>query len=162
VPFRDETFGRALAKTPLSRGDHGAGRREDCPNLLQIGSTNGMASFPPNGRRIRRERATIAAMIRIYCRKNHAGGKGVCEDCQALLDYAMCRLDRCVFGEEKPTCAQCPVHCYKPAMRERVREVMRFSGPWMILYHPILTLFHFWDGRKKAPQDHPLVRKLSR
>jgi len=100
-------------------------------------------------------------MIRIYCRKHHAGSKDLCDDCRSLLDYAFCRLDRCVFGEDKPTCASCPVHCYKPAMRERVREVMRFSSPWMMLYHPILTVFHFWDGRRQPPQDHPLIRKLS-
>lgn len=128
---------------------------------LQMGLTDGMTSSSSNSRRIRRERATITAMIRIYCRKNHASAQNLCEDCQALLDYALCRLDRCVFGEEKPTCAHCPIHCYKPAMREQVRSVMRFSGPWMMLYHPILTIFHYWDGRKKGPQDHPLVRKLS-
>ncbi|MGQ9913037.1 MAG: nitrous oxide-stimulated promoter family protein [Thermogutta sp.] len=126
-----------------------------------MGLTDGMAYFPLNGRRIRRERATISAMIRIYCQKNHASAKNLCEDCQALLDYSLCRLDRCIFGEEKPTCVHCPVHCYKPAMRERVRAVMRFSGPWMMFYHPILTVLHFWDGRKKAPGDHPLARKLS-
>ena len=35
-----------------------------------------------------------------------------------LYAYAVKRLDRCVFGAEKPACKQCPVHCYQPAKRE--------------------------------------------
>jgi hypothetical protein len=37
-------------------------------------------------------------------------------------------------------------------MRERVRQVMRYSGPKMLLRHPIRALLHLlWDGRKQAP-----------
>ncbi len=84
-------------------------------------------------------------MVRVYCRAHH-GGEQTCEDCTALLRYAHFRLERCPFGEGKPTCAQCPVHCYKPEPREKVRQVMRFSGPRMLWRHPILTLLHFWDA----------------
>jgi hypothetical protein len=36
-------------------------------------------------------------------------------------------------------------------MRERIREVMRYAGPRMPLRHPILSIFHFIDGKRPAP-----------
>ena len=78
--------------------------------------------------RMARERRTIAAMIRIYCRRHHGSGGELCDQCDALLDYALCRLDRCPYGQDKPTCATCPVHCYASQLRERIRAVMRFAG----------------------------------
>ncbi len=106
--------------------------------------------------RLKRERTTIAAMIAIHCRARH-GGREICPDCRALLEYATDRLVCCPFGAEKPTCLNCPVHCYRPAMRERVRAVMRHAGPRMLWRHPILTLLHlYWDSRRPAP---PLPRR---
>ena len=101
--------------------------------------------------RISRERRTIAAMIRIYCRDRHAQAVGLCADCEALRLYAEQRLDRCVFGVEKPTCANCPVHCYKRDRREQIRVVMRYAGPKMLLKHPVLAIWHLLDGKHKAP-----------
>ncbi|MGC8879687.1 MAG: nitrous oxide-stimulated promoter family protein [Anaerolineae bacterium] len=101
--------------------------------------------------RIEREKKTIAAMIRIYCRDQHGGHKALCASCQALLQYALQRLDKCPFGAEKPTCARCPVHCYKPSMREEIRRVMRYAGPRMLYTHPILAIRHLWDERRKPP-----------
>ena len=69
----------------------------------------------------------------------------LCPQCQALLDYALQRLERCRFGEDKPSCTRCPVHCYKPAMREQIRQVMRYSGPRMLLHNPIMAIRHLWD-----------------
>lgn len=100
-------------------------------------------------KRLARERKTVEAMIRIYCRGQHDTRGGLCADCQELLAYAEERLARCRFGADKPTCANCPVHCYKPALRERIRAVMRYAGPRMAYRHPILTLYHFLDGRRK-------------
>jgi hypothetical protein len=99
--------------------------------------------------RIARERRTIDAMFRIYCRAHHAGGRELCGACGELREYAHCRLDRCPFGADKTTCANCPIHCYKPAMRERVKEVMRFAGPRMLWRHPILAIRHMLDGRRE-------------
>ncbi len=102
-----------------------------------------------NGR-IERERKTIRALIGLYCRDNH-GGTALCAECQELENYALARLDRCPFGKEKPTCANCPIHCYKPDMKERVRKVMRYAGPRILFHHPILALLHMLDGFRKAP-----------
>lgn len=101
-------------------------------------------------RRRDRELATIRAMIRMYCRNQHARD-GLCGDCAALDAYASRRLERCVFGAAKPTCANCTVHCYCDDMRERVRTVMRYAGPRMLLRHPVLAIAHMTDGRRAAP-----------
>ena len=90
---------------------------------------------------LEQERATLLAMIRIFCRGNH-GGKQLCEDCAQLWDYAEERLAKCPFGIEKPTCQNCTVHCYKKDMRQRVREVMRYAGPRMIWHHPVMAIRH--------------------
>lgn len=66
----------------------------------------------------------------------------VCEECSALLNYAYQRLDHCKFGENKPTCKKCPIHCYKPDMKEHMREAMRYAGPRMMWYHPIAAIKH--------------------
>ena len=102
--------------------------------------------------RLARELATIRAMVGIHCRDVHRTRAGLCGECQTLMDYATRRVDRCVFGENKPTCAQCKVHCYNTEMRERVRAVMRYAGPRMLLRHPILTIAHMTNGRRKAPE----------
>lgn len=101
--------------------------------------------------RLARELATLAAMIRIYCHDVHAEDDGLCDGCAALLAYATRRLDRCVFGDGKPTCAKCTVHCYSAALREQVRVVMRYAGPRMLWRHPVLALRHTIDGRRPAP-----------
>ncbi len=99
-----------------------------------------------NHYRLDRERRTIGVMIQIYCQHHHNPAAGLCPECQQLAAYAMQRLEKCPFGAGKPTCAKCPIHCYKPAMRQQVRQVMRFSGPRMLLRHPILAVLHTLDG----------------
>lgn len=89
-------------------------------------------------------------MIDIYCRAHHAAGATPCDECGRLLEYAFCRLDRCPFGADKTPCARCPVHCYSPAMRERIKEVMRYAGPRMLYRHPILALLHQWDNLRRG------------
>ena len=102
-------------------------------------------------RRIRRELKTVRAMIGIYCRGRHDTRAELCEECRALWQYTQQRVDRCTFRDDKPTCAKCTVHCFKPARRESIREVMRYAGPRMIRRHPFLTLRHVLDGRKPTP-----------
>lgn len=82
-------------------------------------------------------------MIFIYCRGHHQ--LALCPDCQALLNYAWQHLDRCKFGNGKTSCKKCPIHCYKPEMKEQIRKVMRYSWPRILLYHPIATIRH-WLG----------------
>ena len=103
--------------------------------------------------RIRRERETIARMTAIYCHDLHGMQAGqLCPDCQSLQDYALLRLMRCPFQENKPTCAKCTVHCYKADMRVKVREMMVYAGPRMLFAHPRLAILHLLDGLRKPPE----------
>src|SRR3990172_10543750 len=95
-------------------------------------------------------------MIGIYCRDHHGAGQELCASCRELAAYAADRLDRCPFGADKPTCANCKVHCYRPEMRDRVKILMRYAGPRMLLQHPVLTVMHTWvDARREAPEKPP-------
>ena len=97
------------------------------------------------------EKETVSLMIAIYCRKKH-GGKRLCPDCAALDAYARQRSDQCPFMEHKTFCSNCKVHCYKPDMRERIRQVMRFSGPRMIFHHPVMAVRHVIETKKEKRQ----------
>jgi hypothetical protein len=102
--------------------------------------------------RLDRERRTVAAMIWIFCRQRHASRGSLCAECSELEGYTRLRLERCPYGEEKPTCVHCPIHCYQPQRREQIRGVMAYSGPRMLLSHPVLAIRHMIDGRRQAPQ----------
>ncbi len=88
-------------------------------------------------------------MLVIYCRAHHDADEFPCSGCRELLDYATNRLDRCPFGTAKPTCGHCTVHCYKPAMRERVKQAMRYAGPRLLLRHPLLAMGHWLDSFRR-------------
>ncbi|MCF0203346.1 MAG: nitrous oxide-stimulated promoter family protein [Bacteroidaceae bacterium] len=94
--------------------------------------------------RIKYEKRIVEKMIRLYCRKKEKN-RELCSNCSQLLEYAHQRLDHCRYGQEKPSCRQCTTHCYKRDMREAVREVMRWAGPRMILYHPIDAIIHIFS-----------------
>ncbi|MBN2229395.1 MAG: nitrous oxide-stimulated promoter family protein [Candidatus Thorarchaeota archaeon] len=95
------------------------------------------------GQKIRKEQTTVRKMIHIYCEKKHKTAHNtLCDECTRLLDYSLRRLELCQFQEDKPTCRRCKVHCYNPEMRTRIRQVMRVSGPRMLLRTPILWIKH--------------------
>ena len=99
----------------------------------------------------------MQVMVGIYCRGQghaHAAGTGLCADCQGFLDYAERRLEKCPYGPEKPTCAKCPIHCYKPAQRQHAKEVMRYAAPRMTFSHPWLSLLHVLDKLRRV--EHPM------
>lgn len=100
--------------------------------------------------RLERERHTIQVMIQMYCRGRHRASGTLCHDCQELFAYAMQRIDKCPFQDDKPTCAKCPIHCYRPSLQDKVCDVMRYAGPRMMFYHPILALLHYIDAMKKS------------
>ena len=90
-----------------------------------------------------REKRMVSEMIALYCRKQHGTPKGgPCPECEELAAYAMQRSDRCPFMETKTFCSNCRVHCYRPDMRDKIRSVMRFSGPRMMFHHPIAAIRH--------------------
>ena len=84
-------------------------------------------------KRIKKDSEVLQAFIKNYCRQKHLkkgakpGASGLCPACHDLLAYALKRTEKCGL-DPKPRCKKCPVHCYKPEMRERIKEVMKFSG----------------------------------
>jgi len=94
---------------------------------------------------------TIKKMISLYCQAKHGGSdQELCPECSKLCTYAKQRMDKCVYGDNKPVCSQCPVHCYKPAMREEVKKVMRYAGPRIMWHSPILTARYMYRKRFKS------------
>ena len=98
----------------------------------------------------KREKEMVSDMILLYCRKQHKsmrkitglGKTDLCPECADLEAYARMRSDKCPFMETKTFCSACKVHCYKPAMREQIRAVMRWAGPRMLPVHPVLSIKH--------------------
>jgi len=112
--------------------------------------------------RLRREHETFRSMAHIYCGHHHGTSDGgLCTECESLMQYAEKRLEKCPYGPEKPTCAKCPVHCYKPAQREQARVIMRFAGPRMPWRHPLRAIAHVFDKLRRV--QHPLqLRRAKR
>lgn len=111
------------------------------------------------------EAEVMSMMIAIYCRGHHhthrtadaTDASVLCPDCRRLLTYARSRIAACPRMDVKSFCSACPVHCYSREMREKVREVMRWSGPRMLLHHPLMTLHHMWiDYRSRRREKKEL------
>lgn len=119
-----------------------------------------------------REQKVVGQMIALYCRKNHNTDYGMkhgtghgkshntegiesklCDECRALYEYAAQRSRTCPFMEKKTFCSNCTVHCYKPEMRERIKKVMRFSGPRMLLYRPFMAVWHVVSSQLEKKKD---------
>lgn len=123
--------------------------------------------------KLEREKRIVVEMIALYCRANcdHANGaepcvrvRGgavecvidtLCPSCAELARYACERSDRCPYQETKTFCVNCSTHCYRPEMRERIREVMRYAGPRMARHRPVAALRHLLAQKREA-------RKLAR
>ncbi|PLX66071.1 MAG: nitrous oxide-stimulated promoter family protein [Denitrovibrio sp.] len=88
-------------------------------------------------KRIKKDEKVLQAFIKIYCEQKHQKTGGVpksnalCPACYDLLSYALKRNELCPL-DPKPRCKKCHVHCYKPEMRERIKEVMKFSGQYYL------------------------------
>lgn len=96
---------------------------------------------------IQYEKTTIDKMIRLYCKLNHKT-KSLCENCTILNEYAQQQLNKCPFGDDKPICENCTIHCYSSDKKEKIKEVMRFSGPRMMFNHPLDFIKHMFKKTK--------------
>ncbi len=105
-----------------------------------------------NSKRMQREADCVALMISRYCKDHHKTDSPPCEQCEELIRYALQRLRHCPFQEKKSTCGKCPVHCYKPDMQNKIRKIMRYIGPRMMLTNPIMAFHHLVDGLRKPPK----------
>ncbi len=109
----------------------------------------------------RKDLKVLGLFTAVFCRRHHDGDKGplasgslgaaelglarhrYCPECREFLAYAIQRRLRCPL-DPKPTCKECPVHCYRPGHRERVREIMRFSGKYLIKSGRLDLLWHYF------------------
>ncbi|MDW7671859.1 MAG: nitrous oxide-stimulated promoter family protein [Bacillota bacterium] len=96
--------------------------------------------------RITREKRTVSAMIRLYCRTQHRHKRELCGECQKLEHYAHMRVDHCRYESSKPICGKCTAPCYAPEKRRQIRQVMRRTRLRMVFAHPLLTAFHLKDA----------------
>lgn len=109
-----------------------------------------------------REKRMVSEMIALYCRKKHHTKGGLCPECADLEAYARMRSDKCPFMETKTFCSNCKVHCYKPVMREKIREVMRFSGPRMLFSHPVMAVSHVIESKKEKKTTGGIKVKIKK
>ncbi len=100
-------------------------------------------------KRIKKDEKILRSFIGVYCRENHLKKgvpeykEGYCKECYELLQYALKR-DRMCPLDPKPQCKHCKVHCYSPKMRSKIKEVMKFSGMYMIKHGRIDMIFHYF------------------
>ncbi len=109
---------------------------------------NGAA--PVLDEKIGKDVEVLAEFIHIYCADRHpdaatsrpesAGAVGrylapvefsYCADCLKLLLHAASKRVLCPY-DPKPACKKCGTHCYGSGYREKIREVMRYSGMQLI------------------------------
>lgn len=116
---------------------------------------------PPLQKKERKDLGVLATFTEVYCRGHHEGDKNpfdaaafglpplgferyrLCTECRDFLAYAVERRLKCPL-DPKPTCKHCHVHCYRPEHRERVREVMRYSGKALIMRGRLDLLWHYF------------------
>jgi len=94
----------------------------------------------------------VTKMVRLTCSDQHGAHNELCGECAALLDYVARRIARCPYGEEKPTCRHCPIHCYRPVERQRIKEVMAYAGPRLLLRGDLAALKHLLHDRQPVPE----------
>lgn len=99
--------------------------------------------------KIEKETKTIKIMLKMYCQEFHSTSGSLCDDCEDLLAYSRQRLESCPFKDNKPKCAKCHIHCYKQSEKNKIKSVMKFSGPRMLLKHPLLTMQHLIQKKIK-------------
>ncbi len=95
--------------------------------------------------RIDKEKALVERMIRLYCRHAESNSE-LCNSCKELIIYAHRKLDLCRYGNAKGNCSNCTLHCYAPKNREKIRQVMRYVGPRMIILSPLDFWQHLWQS----------------
>jgi hypothetical protein len=109
----------------------------------------------------RKDLKVLALFTALWCQTHHQGEKAplesaepalqglgierrpLCGECREFLAYAFARRLKCPL-DPKPTCKHCRVHCYRPGHRERVREIMRFSGQYLIRRGRLDLLWHYF------------------
>lgn len=80
------------------------------------------------------KKQVLEKMIRLYCKNNHKDY--LCNDCKNLISYSNIRTDYCKRLDEFFFCSSCDRTCYDNENLEKIRKIMRYSGPRMIYSDP--------------------------
>jgi len=104
---------------------------------------------------------TLTKFVGIYCRENHNGEKVpfslklfdikeiekneifLCPDCTRLLSYGLTMRLKCPH-DPKPMCKTCETQCYHGDYKSKIREVMKFSGMFMVKHGRLDMLYHYF------------------
>ncbi|MGO8990450.1 MAG: nitrous oxide-stimulated promoter family protein [bacterium] len=104
---------------------------------------------------------TLMKFVEIYCRKNHDGDKSpflfklfdikeiekkeilLCPDCTRLLTYGLTMRLKCPH-DPKPMCKKCETQCYHGEYKSKIREVMKFSGMYLVKHGRVDLLYHYF------------------
>ena len=102
----------------------------------------------------------LMKFVGIYCREHHNGEKAsfsfkpfdikeiekkeipLCQECNRLLTYGLTMRLKCPH-DPKPMCKKCVTQCYKGEYKEKIREIMKFSGIYMIKHGRVDMLYHY-------------------
>ena len=98
---------------------------------------------------LEKDRSTLEAMGRIFCKAHHTSPKdasGLCASCRQTVDATLARTESCPYGHVG-NCEDCGIHCQRGEARDRIREIMRYAAPRMTLRHPLMTFDYL---RKKT------------
>lgn len=98
--------------------------------------------------KIYKEKEVVDLMIDIYYKKKIKKDISKRAEKEDLKKYCAYRLSLCPFKDKKTFCSNCKIHCYDKVHKELIKEVMRYSGPRMLLYHPIIAIKHVIESKK--------------
>ena len=103
---------------------------------------------------------TLMKFVGIYCRENHIEEKfpfpfkffdireiekreiSLCPDCTRLLTYGLTMRLKC-SSDPKPMCKKCETQCYHGDYKSKIREVMKFSGMYLVKHGRVDLLYHY-------------------
>ena len=101
-------------------------------SIFKISGSAGRRSAEENPSELDRDMKVVRRFIEVYCREHHGVKDGdFCEDCADLMAYAKKKREKCPL-DPKPKCKDCEIHCYTTEYRQRIRDVMRFSGAYFV------------------------------
>jgi hypothetical protein len=104
---------------------------------------------------------TLMRFVGIYCREHHGGEKAsfsmrllkveaiagedllLCPDCTKLLRYGLSMRLKCPHNP-KPMCKKCETQCYRGEYKEKIRDIMKFSGMYLVKHGRVDLLYHYF------------------
>lgn len=99
----------------------------------------------------------IGKFVEVYCAGKHGsearspftlsenlGERKICSECAVFMEYAVTKRLKCPLEAEKPSCKHCRIHCYGREQREKVREIMSYSGRKLMLRGRLDYVWHYF------------------